>query len=157
LDPLVGQLYRGLGGEGPGFALVRLVLLFFLLLPPAAFMGATLPVLVGHFEAKRLGPALARLYALNTFGAVSGSMVGGFALMSGVGLIKTTWVAAGLNAAVALIAWVASGREPEAIQSPRPRSATGAKRGAADESVSEEQPGALRSHSQIAFALLFAF
>ena len=39
LDPLVGQWYRGLGGEGPAFALARFALLFGLLVPPAALSG----------------------------------------------------------------------------------------------------------------------
>jgi spermidine synthase len=107
LDPMVGELYRALGGESAGFALVRFLLLFALLLPPAALMGATLPVLVAHVEHDLVGPALARLYALNTFGAVVGSFVGGFALMPGLGLGGTVWVAAALNFAVALLAWSA--------------------------------------------------
>src|SRR5258705_10959977 len=35
-DPLVGQLYRALGGETPGFGAVRLALAMLALLPPAA-------------------------------------------------------------------------------------------------------------------------
>ena len=72
LDPLVGVLYRALGAGSVGFGLARLLLLFVVLVPPAALMGATLPVLVAEFERGRVGPALARLYALNTFGAVTG-------------------------------------------------------------------------------------
>src|SRR5262245_55442459 len=100
LDPLVGELYRGLGGESAGFAAARFALLFVLLLPPAALMGATLPVLVGHFEHGRVGPALARLYALNTFGAVAGSFAGGFALLPGFGLPGTAPSPAFLTSAV---------------------------------------------------------
>src|SRR5262245_36650064 len=61
LEPLVGQLYRSLGGEGIGFGAARFALLFTLLLPPTALMGATLPVLVARFEHDWVGPALARL------------------------------------------------------------------------------------------------
>ncbi len=106
LDPLVGVLYRALGAGSVGFGLARLVLLFIVLVPPAALMGATLPVLVGEFEQGRVGPALARLYALNTFGAVAGSILGGFVLIPGVGLWGATAVAVVLNAAVAALAWV---------------------------------------------------
>jgi spermidine synthase len=111
LDPLVGHLYRSLGGEGPGFALVRFLLLFALLLPPAALMGATLPVLVGRFERSAVGPALARLYAVNTFGAVAGSILGGFCLMPWLGLLGTTVVAAIVNLAVAALAFTISRAE----------------------------------------------
>src|SRR5262245_25637206 len=78
LDPVIGALYRGMGGESTPFAAARFALLFVLLLPPTALMGATLPVLVAHCERGRVGPALARLYALNTLGAVCGSILGGF-------------------------------------------------------------------------------
>ncbi len=106
-DPLVGQLYRALGGETAGFGAARLGLVLVALLPPAALMGATLPVLVAHVERDLVGAGLARLYALNTFGAVSGSLVAGFVLLPGLGLLGTTFVAAALNLAVAAVAWVA--------------------------------------------------
>jgi spermidine synthase len=115
-DPLVGQLYRALGGEGFAFASARLVLVMLALLPPAALMGATLPVLVAHVEHDLVGAGLARLYALNTLGAVAGSLAAGFMLLPGLGLTATTLVAAALNAGVAAVAWTLGGparaREP---------------------------------------------
>ena len=108
-DPLVGQLYRALGGEGTGFAAARLGLVVLFLLPPAALMGATLPVLVAHVERDLVGAALARLYALNTLGAVAGSLAAGFLLLPNLGLTATTFVAAGLNLLVAAIAWTRGG------------------------------------------------
>jgi spermidine synthase len=110
LDPVVGALYRGLGGETGWFGPARFLLLFVLLLPPTALMGATLPVLVGHFEHARVGPALARLYAVNTAGAVLGSAVAGFVLLPAVGLSASSVIAAGINAAAAALAWLAAGR-----------------------------------------------
>lgn len=109
LDPLWGALYHALGGEGPAYFAVRFALLFLLLLPPTLLMGATLPVLVGHFEHRAVGPALAQLYAVNTAGAVAGSLLGGFWLVPGVGLTATTWVAALLNAGAGLLAMAAAG------------------------------------------------
>jgi len=170
LDPLVGALYRSFGGESAGFALARFALLSALLLPPAALMGATLPVLVGHFERGRVGPALARLYAINTFGAVAGSMAGGFALLPGIGLAATTWVAAALNAAVALVAWrapAAGGPEPEAGADTEPGAArpsparvvARAPKGSPAAHGPARAPGeagALVGGRRTAFALLFA-
>ena len=112
LDPVVGVLYRGLGGETWVFALCRLLLLFVLLLPPTALMGATLPVLVGHFEYRGVGPALARLYAINTVGAVLGSALAGFVLLPGIGLTASTWAAAALNVGAAALAWRAGSPVP---------------------------------------------
>ncbi len=146
IEPLVGQLYRGLGGEGPAFAFARFAILFAVLIPPAALMGATLPVLVGHFERRLVGPALARLYALNTFGAVAGSVVSGFVLLPSVGLAATTWIAAALNAMVAAIAWRASDKARAGAA-------------AADAPVTGDVVapiGALAGAQRVVFALMFA-
>jgi spermidine synthase len=105
LDPVVGVLYRALGGEGAAFAAARVALSFLVLVPPAALMGATLPVLVARVERGRLGAGLAGLYALNTAGAVLGSLLGGFVLLPAWGLLGTTGVAAALNAGAGLLAW----------------------------------------------------
>jgi len=153
IDPLVGELYRGLGGEAPAFALARFALLFALLVPPAALMGATLPVLVAHFEHDLVGSALARLYALNTFGAVAGSVAGGFALLPGLGLAGTTGVAAALNVAVAALAWKAGRQgQPLAARPPAPDPAI------APAGPEPEAPrrGALAGGARLTFALLFA-
>ena len=114
LDPVVGVLYHAFGGETGFMALARFLLLFALLLPPTVLMGATLPVLVAHFEYRSVGPALARLYGVNTAGAVLGSALGGFVLLPGVGLTATTWIAAALNVTAAALAWIAAGRAPAA-------------------------------------------
>src|SRR5215831_9341554 len=114
LDGPVGSLYRQLGGESLAFAFVRGGLLFAVLLVPAALMGATLPVLVARCERGTVGPGLAWLYAVNTLGAVAGSLLGGFVLMPGLGLGLTTLVAAALNLFAAL--W--AGLAPEALAVP---------------------------------------
>jgi spermidine synthase len=161
VDPLIGELYRSLGGESAGFAAARFLLLFVLLLPPAALMGATLPVLVGHFEHQWVGPALARLYALNTFGAVAGSLAGGFVLLPGVGLTGTACVAAALNLVVAALAWSAGRRAGDAdvlAVGPGPApvaSGSGGHRPAAPAPADARAalPGPLRLALAIAFAL----
>ncbi len=173
LDPVVGELYRALGGESASFALARLALLFALLVPPAALMGATLPVLVAAFEPDRLGPGLARLYAWNTLGAVAGSVAGGFALLPGIGLQATTVFAAALNLVVAVVAWLASRRpiatassshrtaemtepaaEPADGQGTRP--ATPSAPSASKSSTSKVPPGGLVGRERLLFVLLCA-
>ena len=142
LDGPVGQLFRAFGGEGAAFAAARVVLLAVLLVPPAALMGATLPVLVARCERGTLGAGLARLYAINTAGAVAGSVVGGFLLLPSLGLSATTWIAAALNVGAALIAWRFSG--PERASESRARTA-------ADHAVATLTPG-----PRTVFAALFA-
>ncbi len=110
LDGPVGHLYRASGGEGAAFSVTRVVLLFVLLVPPAMLMGATLPLLVARCERGVLGAGLAWLYALNTLGAVVGSLLGGFLLMPRWGLTATTLAAAALNLMAGGVAWLAAAR-----------------------------------------------
>ena len=119
LDGPVGVLYRTFGGESVMFAVARVVLLLVLLVPPAALMGATLPVLVARCERGVLGAGLAWLYAINTLGAVLGSVLGGFLFLPKLGLTATTFVAAALNLLAAGLAWVSAGGERD---SARPQS-----------------------------------
>jgi len=111
LDAPVGHLYRLFGGESLPFALSRVALLLVLLVPPAALMGATLPVLVGRVERGVLGSGLAWLYSINTLGAVAGSVLAGFVLLPHLGLTAATLVAAALNLLAAAMAWFGSGAE----------------------------------------------
>lgn len=72
---------------------------FAVLLVPTALMGATLPLLAryavrGESEiASRVGT----LYAVNTAGAVIGTLITAFFLMPELGLRKTVWTGAALN------------------------------------------------------------
>jgi spermidine synthase len=115
LDGPVGRLYRELGGESLAFACARAGIAFAILLVPAALMGATLPVLVARCERGRVGAGLAWLYAVNTLGAVLGSLAGGFLFLPVLGLGRTTLVAAGLNLAAAL--WAGLVRDVPALPS----------------------------------------
>jgi spermidine synthase len=125
LDGPVGQLYRALGGESLAFAFARGGLLFAVLLVPAALMGATLPVLVARCERGTVGPGLAWLYAVNTLGAVVGSLAGGFVLLPGLGLGLTTLVAAALNLFAAL--WAGLAREAPSLPGIVPAAEPGAR------------------------------
>ncbi len=118
LDPLIGAMSDACGPGTSGFAAARFALVFVALLPPTLLMGATLPVLVEHFEHALVGPALARLYAINTLGAVAGSWLGGFLLVPGIGLLASTWAAAALNAAAALIALRFAGAPVTVVPAP---------------------------------------
>ncbi len=167
LDPLVGTLYRSLGGETTAFGAARVLLLFVLLIPPAALMGATLPVLVGHVESRRVGAGLARLYAINTIGAVLGSAAAGFLLLPAIGLLATTWVAAALNLLAGILAWRAGGagtqaavdRAADAAMAPggsRTARLAGAARSAHPPDTQQDASGPLQGRRWQAFCILFA-
>ncbi len=76
------------------------------LLPPTTAMGATLPVLtklLGSQESN-LGVTLARLYGLNTLGALLGAGLAGFVLLPALGLNWSMTLGAVLNLAIAAAA-----------------------------------------------------
>jgi len=83
-------------------ALFYLACSFVILLVPTALMGATLPLLAGHAvrAEDQLGPRVGWLYAVNTLGAVAGTVFTAFALLPRLGLGRTVWVGAGVNALV---------------------------------------------------------
>jgi spermidine synthase len=78
---------------------------FGLILIPTALMGATLPLLARHVVSndQELGPKIGLLYAINTAGAVIGTIVAAFVCLPTLGLGRTTWVGVAANFLVFLI------------------------------------------------------
>ena len=109
-------------------ALIRFGLAFVALAPVTILMGMSLPVLTRHLvrEDPEVGQRIARLYGLNTLGAVAGSVASGYLLIELIGLRETTLVAVGLNLCAgggALLmsrAFGAAGAEPRPKAEPRP-------------------------------------
>lgn len=94
------------------FGAVQFVMVFALLLPPTAMMGATLPLLAKFAEGSlsRAGDTVGTLYGVNTAGAVFGTWLCGFILLPSLGLTGTTLGAAAANitlgiGALALSQW----------------------------------------------------
>ena len=61
---------------------------------PTGFMGATLPLLIRYAVRTdaEVGPRVALLYAINTAGAVFGTVAAAFVLLPALGLNRTVWV-----------------------------------------------------------------
>lgn len=88
-------------------SLFRFFLSFLVLIFPTTCMGATLPV-VGKFlvsSLEELGEKVGKIYALNTFGAVTGTFLAGFVLLPSVGLSATLVSCVVLNLGIAAIVW----------------------------------------------------
>ncbi len=120
---LINGIYVGLLGgaselprEGASpAALFQLGAAFAVLLPPTAFMGATLPLLARHAvrREEEIGRRVGAFYAVNTAGAIAGTVVAAFWLMPELGLRRTVSVGAALNGAIfALAALLARGAAP---------------------------------------------
>ncbi len=90
------------------FTLLRFFVVALVLLPPTVLMGATLPLLTRHFVKRggELGQRVGALYAVNTFGAVAGTLTAGFILLPGVGLRWTNAIAALTNVVLASLVLV---------------------------------------------------
>jgi spermidine synthase len=86
--------------------LLRFGLAAAVLLVPTTLMGGTLPALTRAFaqEGGDVGKRVARLYGINTLGAMVGAGVAGFALLSIFGLSTTVFLAAGVNLLIMALA-----------------------------------------------------
>ncbi len=91
------------------------------LLPPATFMGGTLPVLAKFVtdSPETIGLRLGRLYAVNTLGAVVGCLGEAFYLVLAVGVQGSIILAASLNVLLGVVCWFLAKR-PETEVRPSP-------------------------------------
>ncbi|MDP3071940.1 MAG: fused MFS/spermidine synthase [Opitutaceae bacterium] len=113
--PLVGHAYVALAGAGPLGIALRALVCVLCLLPPTILMGATLPAIARWVEATPRGVAwLGFFYGGNTLGAVAGCLLAGFWLLRVHDTTIATFVAVGINAAVAVGALVLARTEPHA-------------------------------------------
>ena len=141
----VGGIHRSVWGGQPApppdggvpEALAYLALGVVVLLVPTACMGATLPILskgVVH-RSEQIGRRVGGLYALNTFGAVAGTLLAAFLLIPQIGLWKSSLVGVGLNLVVAVVGWRLAGPrvapEPESERRSEPSSSRATPNGGA--------------------------
>jgi predicted membrane-bound spermidine synthase/tetratricopeptide (TPR) repeat protein len=105
----VNAALRAHFGSGSAlFLLARFLCIFPILIVPTTLMGSTLPLLSRHFvdghsDAVSASRAVARLYAVNTFGAVIGVFTCSFVLLPRLGVSATNVVAACTNFSLALL------------------------------------------------------
>lgn len=103
----------------PGRALLmRGALSVALLIVPTVAMGGTLPVMARATRAagSRLAARIGWLYGLNTIGAAAGALLTVFAWIPTLGLSNALTVAAAMNLAAAVIAWVARPAVDEVLE-----------------------------------------
>ncbi|MBN2539821.1 MAG: fused MFS/spermidine synthase, partial [Deltaproteobacteria bacterium] len=102
-EPIYRLIYQNTHTSFYLFSLIKFIFSGTLLLVPATFMGATLPVLVRFFvrSMDNVGYPVGTLYAVNTFGAVLGGSAAGFLLIPNLGVTMTIRMACLLNATAA--------------------------------------------------------
>ncbi len=109
--PHVDRLYTTHIGHHPAGILMRGLVCALCLLPPTMLMGATLPAIARWVRATPQGVSwLGFFYGGNTAGAVLGCLLAGFYLLRVHDMAVATYVAAALNAAVAILAFLLAGR-----------------------------------------------
>ena len=120
VEPAHAWAASRLAPDSAALLLLRILLASAVVLPPTFLMGATLPAMARAFVDRigRLGRTLAFLYALNTAGAVAGSIAAGFALVRAFGIHPTLWIAVAVNVLVGAAALVLS--RPVARPGPAP-------------------------------------
>ena len=130
--PLVEVVYTAVVGHGIPGLLLRGLFAAICLLPPTVMMGATLPAVSRWVEMSPRGVSwLGIFYGGNTLGAVFGCLLAGFYLLRVHDMHTATFVAVGLNAAVAAGALALArvrigtepseaGREPAALSAATP-------------------------------------
>ena len=124
---------------GVGTAIFYLAGAFAVVMVPTALMGATLPLLTRHAvrRGEQIGGRTGLLYAVNTGGAVLGTLTAAFVLLPRVGLAATVWVGVAINGLVFVIAaLIARGKETE-VEDKEP--ATGDSKREAERAASKRQ------------------
>lgn len=107
---------------------LKFVLSFLIMLIPTTLMGGSLPLLSRFIiqDLKGVSSKLGLLYSVNTFGAVVGTYLVGFHLLSGIGLNASILVASIINISIGLAMILYAKRsgveEKAALESPMPSS-----------------------------------
>src|SRR5262249_36485711 len=120
-EPLFRVLWNSLAGAPFVYGALRALLVAVILLPPTTLMGATLPLLARFLSSSvdAAGLEAGRAYAINTLGGVLGTLAAGFWLIPELGLRATTFIAAGLNVAIAAASLaLARGRSGDRLAAP---------------------------------------
>ena len=107
--PQLAMLYAGFGSHMLGTAMLCVICL----LPPTLLMGATLPAIARWVDTTPCGMSwVGFFYGANIAGGVFGSLFAGFYLLRVFDMVVATYVAAGINVAVALSALACAGYVP---------------------------------------------
>jgi spermidine synthase len=114
LFPLLGGVYGSAytSASPTELGLIRFALAFAAVTPATFCMGMTLPALTSFMvrSLDQAGRQLGELYAANTLGAVTGTILAGYFLIELIGLRMTAFVAVGLNLVASAVALAASRR-----------------------------------------------
>lgn len=100
------SVVRGFNLSATSVVILKFLIGAIIMLPPTILMGGTFPILNKFFirSISNRGNVIARLYYINSFGAVVGSLLAGFFLIRMAGLAFSVNIAALINFGVGLTA-----------------------------------------------------
>ncbi|MBK8164856.1 MAG: fused MFS/spermidine synthase [bacterium] len=103
---LFGALAGGVADDRTSLTVLRAAFALVAMIVPTTLMGGTFPVMTRFVaaDAASFPRQLARLYALNTLGAVAGTLAAGFLLLRHLGATATLLAAVALSLAVGITA-----------------------------------------------------
>lgn len=103
LIPIIGNLpfwflsfYQSFGSSFSNLQMGIFLMMTVVFIIPTFLMGAVFPIAIKAYKSKGLGDRVGKLYAVNTFGGVLGSLATGFLLISLVGVEKSIVIAASI-------------------------------------------------------------
>lgn len=104
--------------SGLGQPIFYFIVAFIVLAMPTACMGATLPLLTRYVVTaeSQIGTRVGALYAINTAGAVIGTLVAAFVLLPMIGLQGTVWIGVAVNFLVFCLAVLIAKRMTDSPQ-----------------------------------------
>ncbi len=104
LAPIYKLVYRNFYQHFLEISAIRFMLSFLVLGIPTTLMGGTFPLLSRSLSGNAgfINEKVNKLYTVNLLGAMTGSFVSGFLLVSAFGLQRTSFIAAGLNLGIFL-------------------------------------------------------
>lgn len=107
LEGIYVALFGLLEGHYLVLSVARFLLGLVLLLPPTFMMGASLPAIAQAVSTVRteMAKSAGMLYAINTFGAVTGTLIAGFYAIEHLGIQGSIYLGLGGNLTVALMAF----------------------------------------------------
>lgn len=108
IEGLFAAVYPFLENNPLALNLFKFLVAFLIMLPATFLMGGTLPVLSHSLVRARekLGMDLGRLYSINTFGAMMGTLVTGFFLIRLIGVFSSIPTAVFVNFIIAITAFI---------------------------------------------------
>jgi len=109
-NPLYRWIYQASSFNSYLITSLKFIISFFFLLFPTFLMGGTLPILSKYIVSSfhHLGRRTGTLYAVNTLGAVMGSLLTGYLLIGLIGIKATNYLAVVINLFLFVFAYLLS-------------------------------------------------